>query len=101
MFQKVFLRLTRAKRFRSGMIALCAIGVIVVMAVGPSSLLAQGTVTMRVDPATRTAPVNGTFAVQIVADNAQDLGAYEFDLVYDSNYLEVISVRIRSLWARR
>ena len=97
MFQKVFLKLTRARRFRSGMIALCAIVSIVLVAVGPSSLLALGTVTVRVDPVTRAAPVNGTFTVDIVADvgtemNPDGLGAYEFDLVYDPNYLEVDSV---------
>jgi hypothetical protein len=53
MFQETFLKLTRARRFRSGMIALCAIGAIVLVAVGVSPLRAQGTVTMRVDPATR------------------------------------------------
>jgi len=98
MFQKAFLRINRAKRFRSGMIALCAIGAIVLAAVGPLPLLANpGTVTVRVNPATRAAPVNGTFTVDIVADvgaemNPSGLGAYQFDLVYDPNYLEVISV---------
>ena len=97
MLQKVFLRLTRARRFRSGMIALCAIGAIVLVAVGASPLLALGTVNMRVDPVTRAVPVNGTFTVDIVADvspemDTNGLGAYEFDLVYDPNYLEVDSV---------
>jgi hypothetical protein len=98
MFQKVFLKLTEARRFRSRMIALCAIGAIVLVAMGPSPLLANpGTVTMRVDPARRAAPVNGTFTVNIVADagaemNPNGLGAYEFDLVYNKNYLEVNSV---------
>jgi len=98
MFQKAFLKTTWARRFRSGMIALCAIGAIVLAAVGPLPLLANpGTVTVRVNPATRAAPVNGTFTVNIVADvgsemNPNGLGAYQFDLVYDPNYLEVISV---------
>ena len=97
MFQKVFLRTTRARRLRSGIIALCAIGAIVLVAVGASPLLALGTVTVRVDPATRAAPVNGTFTVDIVADNVDTemnpdgLGAYEFDLVYDPSYLEVVT----------
>jgi hypothetical protein len=98
MFQKVFLRLTRARRFRSGIIALCAIGAIVLVAVGSSPLLANpGTVTMRVDPVRQVVPVNETFTVGIVANNVdtemnpEGLGAYEFDLVYDSDYLEVDS----------
>ena len=93
MFRKAFLRPGQARGFRWTMIALCTIGAILLLAAGSSPLRAQtGTVTVRVDPATRAAPVNGTFTVQIVADNAQDLGAYEFDLVYDPNCLEVISV---------
>ncbi len=97
MFQKVFLKLTRARRFRSGMIALCAIGAIVLVAVGASPLLALGTVNMRVDPVTRAVPVNGTFTVDIVADVSTEmdpnrLGAYGFNLVYDSDYLEVSDV---------
>jgi hypothetical protein len=98
MFQKVFLRLTRARRFRSRMIALCAIGAIMLVAVGSPPLLANpDPVTVRMDPATRAAPVNGTFTVDIMADVSPDmdtngLGAYEFDLVYDSDYLKVISV---------
>ncbi|MBC8492498.1 MAG: VCBS repeat-containing protein [Chloroflexi bacterium] len=102
MFQKVFLKTTRARRFRSGIIALCAIVAIVLVAVGASPLLALGTVTMRVDPVTRAVPVNGTFTVDIVADVGTEmdatepdktggLGAYEFDLVGDPNYLEVLS----------
>ena len=96
MFQKMFLKLTRARRFRSGMIAICAIGVIVFLATGVSPLLALGTVTMRVDPATRAAPVNGTFTVDIVTDlgtemDPNGLGAYEFDLVYNPDYLEVVT----------
>ncbi|MGA9349028.1 MAG: FG-GAP-like repeat-containing protein [Anaerolineae bacterium] len=99
MFQKALLKTTRARRFRSGMIALCAIGAILLATLGPLPLLANpGTVTVRVDPATRAAPVNGTFTVDIVADVGAEmdptggLGAYEFDLVYDPNYLEVDSV---------
>jgi hypothetical protein len=100
MLQKVFLRLTQARRFRSGMTILCAIGAIMLVAVGPSPLLANpGAVTLRVDPATRAVPVNGTFTVDIVTDlgtemDTNGLGAYEFDLVYayDPNYLEVDSV---------
>jgi hypothetical protein len=96
MFQKVFLKLTRAGRFRSGMIVLCAIGAIMLLATGVSPLLALGTVTVRVDPAIRAAPVNGTFTVDIVADlgaemDPNGLGAYEFDLVYDKDYLEVVT----------
>ena len=98
MFQKMFLRLARARRFRSGIITLCAIGAIVLVALGPLPLLANpGTVTVRVDPATRAVPVNGTFTVDIVADVGTEmsatggLGAYEFDLVYEPNYLEVLS----------
>ena len=97
MLQKVFLKLARARRFRSGMIVLCAIGAIVLVAVGASPLLALGTVNMRVDPVTRAVPVNGTFTVDIVADvgtamGEDGLGGYGFDLEYDPNYLEVISV---------
>ncbi len=97
MLQKVFLRLTRARRFRSGMIALCAIGAIVLVAVGASPLLAQEPVTMWVDPATQTVPVNGTFTVNIVANVGAEmypngLGAYGFDLVYDPNDLQVLWV---------
>jgi len=98
MFQKAFLRPTQARGFRWGMMALCAMGAIVLVAVGSSPLLAEpGTVTVRVDPASRAAPVNGTFTVNIVADVGTEMdpngvGAYEFDLVYDPNYLEVISV---------
>ncbi|MBM4448808.1 MAG: hypothetical protein FJ015_06210 [Chloroflexi bacterium] len=98
MFQKASVRLAQAREFRLRTIALCAMGAIMLVAVGSPPLLANpGTVTMRVDPATRTAPVNATFAVSIVADvgtemNPNGLGAYEFDLVYDPNYLEVISV---------
>ena len=98
MFQKTFLKLARARRARSGIIALCAIGAIVLVAVGPLPLFANpGTVTVRVDSATRAMPVNGTFTVNIVADvgtemDPNGLGAYQFDLAYDSNYLEVISV---------
>ena len=102
MFQKVFLRTTRARRFRSGIIALCAIGAIVLVAVGASPLLALGPVTMRVDPVTRAVPVNGTFTVDIVADVGTEmdatepdktggLGAYEFDLVDALGYTEVIT----------
>jgi hypothetical protein len=98
MFQKVLLKLNRARRVRSGIIALCAIGAIVLVTAGPSPLLANpGMVTVRVDPATRAAPVNGTFTVDIVVDNVDTemnpdgLGAYEFDLVYDQDYLEVDS----------
>jgi hypothetical protein len=96
MFQKMFPRLIRARRLRSGMIVLCAIGAIVLVAVGASPLLALGTVTMRVDPATRAVSVNGTFTVDIVADletemDPNGLGAYEFDLVYDKDYLEVVT----------
>jgi uncharacterized iron-regulated membrane protein len=58
---------------------------------------------VQVDPATRAAPVNGTFTVNIVANVGTEmdatepnktggLGAYEFDLVYDTNYLEAVSV---------
>jgi len=98
MFRKVFLRPAQARGFRSGMIVLCAMGMILLVAGGSSPLLAEpGTVTVRVDPATRAAPVNGTFMVDIVADvdtemDPNGLGAYEFDLVYDTNYLEVSSV---------
>ncbi len=72
------------------MIALCAIVAIVLAAVRPSPLLALGTVTVRVDPTTRFAPVNGTFTADIVADvgtemNPNGLGAYGFNLVYDSD----------------
>jgi hypothetical protein len=80
------------------MIVFCAMAVIVLAAVEPSPLLANpGTVTVRVNAATRAAPVNGTFTVDIVADvgtemDPNGLGAYQFDLAYDSNYLEVISV---------
>jgi hypothetical protein len=97
MFQKVFLRLNRARRFRSIVIALCAIGAIMLVALGPLPLLANpGTVTVRVDPATRAAPVNGTFTVDIVADlgsemNEYGLGAYEFDLVDALGYTEAIT----------
>jgi hypothetical protein len=97
MFQKVFLRLIQARRFRSGMIVLCAIGTIVLTAVGPSPLLANpGTVTMHVDPATRAAPVNGTFTVDIVADvtdmDPNGLGAYDFDLAFDPSVVRVDGV---------
>ena len=99
MFQKVFLRITRTRRFRSGVIALCAMSAIVLVALGPLPLLANpGTVTVRVDPATRAVPVNGTFTVDIVANNVGaemtatgGLGAYEFDLVYEPDYLEALT----------
>jgi len=63
----------------------------VLVAVGPLPLFANpGTVTVRVEPATRAVPVNGTFTVNVVADNVGTemsatggLGAYEFDLVYE------------------
>jgi len=98
MFQKAFLRPAHARRLRYRMIVLCAIGIIVLLAVGSPLLAEPGTVTMRVDPATRTVPVNGTFTVNIVADvgtemNLNGLGAYEFNLVCNPpGYLEVISV---------
>ena len=99
MFQKLSLKLARVRGFRAGIIVLCVLGVILLVAGGSSPLLAEpGTVTVRVDPATRAAPVNGTFTVDIVADVDVEmeptggLGAYEFDLVYDTNYLEVNSV---------
>lgn len=97
MFQKVFLKLTRARRLRSGMTVLCAMAVIVLVAVGASPLLALGTVTMEVDPVTRVVPVNGTFTVDInltdVAEMDPDgLGAYEFDLAFDPSIVQVDGV---------
>ncbi|MBM3149782.1 MAG: hypothetical protein FJZ88_07145, partial [Chloroflexi bacterium] len=95
---KVFHRSVQTKGFPWGVLAIWGIGAIALLAVGAFPLLAEpGTVTVRVDPATRAAPVNATFTVNIVADvgtemNQNGLGAYEFDLVYDKNYLEVISV---------
>jgi len=40
MFQEAFLKTTWARRFRSRIIALCAIAAIMLVAVGPSPLLA-------------------------------------------------------------
>ena len=49
----MFRRLAQARGFRSGVIVLCAMGMILLVAVGSSPLLANpGTVTVRVDPAT-------------------------------------------------
>jgi len=85
------------RRFRSGTIILYATAAIILVTVGPCPFPAQsGTITMRVDPAARTVPVNGTFTVNIVVDvgtemNPYGLGVYEFDLVYDPNCLEVLS----------
>jgi hypothetical protein len=97
MFHKALLRATQPRRFQLRMIALCAIVSIMIMPVAPPSLRAQGTVTVRVDTATRTVPVNGTFSADIVVDvgtemDPNGLGAYEFDMVYDPNELGVISV---------
>ncbi len=56
------------------MIVLCAIGMILFLAVGSSPLLAEpGTVAVRVDPATRAVPVNGTFTVDTVADVGMEM----------------------------
>ena len=97
MFQKVFPRPVQTKGFPWRVLALWAIGAIALLAVGYPLLASPGTVTVRVDPATRTVPVNGTFTVNIVAVvgtemNPNGLGAYEFDLVYEPNYLEVLPV---------
>ena len=99
MFQRISPRPAQVRGFRAGMTVLCVLGVILLVAVGSSPLLAEpGTVTVRVDPATQTVPVNGTFTVDIVADVGTEmaptggLGAYEFDLVYDPSFLEVVSV---------
>ena len=99
MLQKVFLKLTRARRFRLGMIVLCTIGAIVLVAVGSSSLLALGTVTMEVDPPTQAVPVNSTLRVDIVAETGTEmapngLGGYGFDLKYDPQ------LRVREWQAR-
>ena len=46
MLQKAVLKLTEARRFRSGVIVLCAMGITLLLAVGSSPLLAKpGTVT--------------------------------------------------------
>ena len=99
MFQRISPRPAQVRGFRTGMTVLCVLGVILLVAVGSSPLLAEpGTVTVRVDPATQTVPVNGTFTVDIVADVGTEmaptggLGAYEFDLVYNPSFLEVVSV---------
>ena len=99
MFQRISPRPAQVRGFRAGMTVLCVLGVILLVAVGSSPLLAEpGTVTVWVDPATQTVPVNGTFTVDIVADVGTEmdptggLGAYEFDLVYDPSFLEVVSV---------
>jgi hypothetical protein len=60
------------------------------------SVAQAGTIDVRVDPATQTVPVDGDFAVDIVADIGSEmdpdgLGAYEFDLVDALGYTEVIT----------
>ena len=48
---------------------------------------------IRVEPATRTVDVDGgSFTVDIVIDNVTNLGAYEFELVFDPSVLRVVGV---------
>ena len=70
---------------------------LVVVPSGSARLYAQGSsVTMRISPATRAIPVNGTATLQVMADlNGQmtnGLGAWEADFVFDPNYLDVTGV---------
>jgi hypothetical protein len=96
MFPRLLRRIgERSRRLSAAMIGLGTLGALLLATAAPS-LAQTGTIDVSVDPATRAAPVNGTFTVQIVADctdiGSDGLGAYEFELVYDPDYLEVVSI---------
>jgi len=82
----------------AGVVALVLIVVALVVVPSGGRLYAEpaAAVTMSIEPARRAAPANDTFTVQVVADVGTEMspsgvGAYEFDLVYDPNFLEVVT----------
>jgi|GEM_PF-2574338 len=44
---------------------------------------------VRIEPAESVVSLNETFVVQVIIEEAGDLGAFQFDLTYDSSILEV------------
>ncbi len=44
---------------------------------------------VRIEPADSVVSLNETFVVQVIIEEAGDLGAFQFDLTYDSSILEV------------
>jgi len=82
----------------AGVVAFVLIVLALVVVPSGGRLYAEpaGAVTMSIEPATRAVLVGDTFTVQVVADvgtemDANGLGAYEFDWLYDSNYLDFVS----------
>ena len=58
---------------------------------------ASGAITIRITPTTKEVAVGATFAVQVVADvgtelDPHGLGAYQFDLLYDPDDLQLIAI---------
>jgi hypothetical protein len=49
-------------------------------------------VMVRLDPAVRNGEPGGTFTVDVVVDDAVDLGAFQFDLIYDASVVVVTDI---------
>jgi len=85
----------------AGVVAFVLIVIALVAVPSGGRLYAEpaGAVTMKIEPATRAVPVNGTTTLQVKADISTGdmdatggLGAYEFDLNYNKDYLQVTNV---------
>jgi len=63
---------------------------LLVAALGASAVAAQPQTVMRLEPSSLVVQAEeGSFSVQVLADNVANLGAFQFTLVYDSGVLEV------------
>lgn len=58
----------------------------------PAETLPEGVTEVTIQPSTVSTTVGDAFSVQVVIDNGKDVGHTPFYLIFDPNYLEVISV---------
>lgn len=77
--------------FLSGLVGVAILLALFVFA--PSSL-AQGTV-VRIDPATLGVPISSpSFTMNVVIDDVENLGAFQFDLVYNPAVVHITNVTL-------